>query len=100
MLIIFNIILHIIGLACVGVLWINSEPTILLRTSLFKFIYKDKSFNGDMIWRLLNCCMCSTFHIYFWFELILTGKPDIIGAAISAIIAEFISRALNKGNLL
>lgn len=76
---------EIIGLACVGVLWIESEPTQRLR-SLYK---KD-----DLFSRLINCCLCSTF----WISLIVT--QNIYIAAISSVLAEFICRKLNTGNLL
>jgi len=80
----------IIGYAAVGVMWINAEPTIRLR-SLYK---KNDWFN-----RLINCCLCSTFHIYLWSQLFMTGNIDILGASVSAILAEFISRKMNEGSL-
>jgi hypothetical protein len=82
---------NIIAFACIGALWINSEPTIRLR-----MMYKRE----DFFYRLINCCMCSTFHIYFWYNLILNYNFDILGASICAILAEFISRKLNTGTLL
>lgn len=80
----------IIGCAAVGVLWISSEPTIRLR-SLYK---KNDWFN-----RLINCCLCSTFHIYLWLQLYMTGSLDFLGASVSAILAEFVCRKMNSGAL-
>jgi hypothetical protein len=68
-----------------------SEPTIRLREYIFK---KD-----TFISRLFNCAMCSTWHLYFWYYLIALGQFDIIGASISAIMAEFIVRKLNAGSI-
>ena len=80
----------IIGFAAVGVMWINAEPAIRLR-SLYK---KNDWFN-----RLINCCLCSSFHIYLWSTLLLTGSIDILGACVSAILAEFVCRKINEGSL-
>ena len=80
----------ILGFAAVGVMWINAEPTIRLR-SLYK--------KNDWFMRLMNCCLCSTFHIYLWSNLYLTGSIDILGASASAIIAEFVCRKMNEGSL-
>jgi hypothetical protein len=80
----------IIGYAAVGVIWIVSEPTLRLR-SLYK--------KNDWFMRLMNCAMCSTFHIYFWSQLFMTSNIDILGASISAIISEFVVRKLNEGSL-
>ncbi len=77
-------IYEILGIACVGVLWINSEPTIRLRS-----LYKTE----DWFFRLINCCMCSTF----WIGLALSF--DIYTASISSILAEFICRKINSGSL-
>lgn len=76
---------EIIGLASVGVLWINAEPTTRLRS-----LYKKENW----FYRLINCCLCSTF----WLALIVTG--NIYSAACSSVLAELICRKLNSGNLL
>jgi hypothetical protein len=77
-------ILQILGLSCLGVLWINSEPTIRLR-----LLYK----KDDLFSRLINCCMCSTF----WIALLCSQNLYI--AAVCSILAEFICRKLNSGSL-
>lgn len=77
-------ILEILGLSTIGVLWINSEPTIRLR-SLYK--------KNDWFSRLINCSMCSTF----WISLVVT--QNLYVAAISSVLAEFISQKLNSGTL-
>lgn len=80
----------IIGFAALGVIWIVSEPTQRLR-SLYK--------RNDWFMRLINCAMCSTWHIYFWSQFVMTGSPDPLAASISAVLAEFISRKINSGSL-
>lgn len=81
----------IIGFAAITVLWICSEPTIRLRDFLFR---KDNWFN-----RLINCAMCSGFHIYLWPMLLMNGTVNILYAAIVSVMAEFIVRKLNTGNI-
>jgi hypothetical protein len=76
--------LEIIAIACIGVLWINSEPTIRLR-GLYK---RDDWFN-----RLINCCLCSTF----WIGLIIT--QSIYVAAISSVLGELLCKKLTSGGL-
>jgi hypothetical protein len=80
-------IINVIGIAAVGALWINSEPTIKLRDIILK--------KENWLKRLLECAMCSTFHIYFWWQLIFFSNLDIMGAALSAVIAELINQKLN-----
>jgi len=92
-------IFSIIGLACVGVLWINSEPTTAFRYKLFKWWFGCRDYSHNIWWKLLNCCMCSTFHIFFWWQLITTGEFDILGASIASVLGELISRQLNKGGI-
>lgn len=86
-----NEILEIIGFAAVTVLWICSEPTNRLRDYLFR---KDNWVN-----RLINCAMCSGFHIYLWPMLLMNGTVNILYAAIVSVMAEFIVRKLNTGSL-
>ena len=80
----------IIGFAALGVIWIVSEPTQRLR-SLYK--------RNDWFMRLINCAMCSTWHIYFWSQFVMTGSPDPLAASISAVLAEFITRKISSGSL-
>lgn len=79
----------ILGLACIVVLFINSEPTIRLREWVYKSIYKCKSYN---VWhyRLVCCAMCTGF----WFGLAMTLDPIL--AALVSITAELISRKINS----
>ncbi len=80
----------IIGFACVGVLWIASEPTIRLRNLILR--------THQGIWRrLLECAMCSTFHIYFWYQLFVFQNIDILGASICAVLSEILLQKLNSG---
>jgi hypothetical protein len=82
---------EVIGLAAVGVIWSVSEPTTRLMT-----LYK----RDDFIKRLITCAMCSTWHIYFWYILVMYRRVDILGASVAAILAEFVVRKLRSGNLL
>ena len=79
----------ILMIAAVGVMWINAEPTIRLR-SLYK--------RNDWFMRLINCGMCSTFWIYILWSL-YSGQFNIGEACISAIIAEFVNRKINEGSI-
>ena len=81
-------IIKLIAFACIGVLWVVSEPTILLREWLF-------GVRNNFFTRLINCSMCSSFHIYFWYELLINNHFDIGGAAIVAIIAAIIDKTIN-----
>jgi hypothetical protein len=81
--------LEILGWACLGVLWINAEPTIRLR----EWLYKNKN-KEVWHWRLINCCLC----ISFWIGLIATG--NILTACIISVLGEFICRQINGGSLI
>lgn len=80
----------IIGFACVGVLWITSEPTIRLRNWLL-------GNHQGIFRRFLECAMCSTFHIYFWTQLLWLQNIDILGASICAVLSEILYQKLNNG---
>lgn len=80
----------IIGIAAVGVIWHNSEPTIRIK-SLYK--------RSDWFMRLINCCMCSTFWISVLYNLIWFQNLDILSASLSAVLAELISQKLNSGTI-
>jgi hypothetical protein len=80
----------ILGIAAVGVMWNVSEPTIRLR-SLYK--------RNDWFLRLINCGMCSSWHIYFWSQLFMYQRIDILGASICAVIAEYAINKLNSGSI-
>jgi hypothetical protein len=82
-----EILLNLLGAACIGALWVNSEPTMALR----ELIFKDKQ---NWFRRLLECCFC----ISFWIGLAFT--QDVMMASIVSVSAEIISRKLNSGSLL
>jgi hypothetical protein len=86
-------LIWIISWSCVGVLWVNSEPTIRFRNWIYKMIYKYKGFEDKWHWRLLNCCLCSSF----WIGLFGTG--DILLAALVSVIAELLNQKLNSGSI-
>ena len=81
-----ELLISILGAACITNLWINSEPTMKLR----EWIFKDKN---NMLRRLLDCAMCSGA----WIGLGIT--QNVLHAAIIAIVAEVISRQLNSGRI-
>jgi hypothetical protein len=82
--------LEIIGLACIGALWINAEPTIRLRS-----LYKKE----DWFFRLINCCLCSTFWIALLYKLIWFQQFDLFVAASSSVLGELICKKLTEGKL-
>lgn len=81
---------EVIALACIGVLWINAEPTIRLR-SLYK--------RNDWFFRLINCCLCSTFWIALLYKLICFQQLDLFVAACASVLGELISKKLIEGGL-
>ena len=84
--------LEIIAIACIGVLWINAEPTIRFRDWLLKG-------NDGFISRLLQCCLCSTFWIAILYKLIWFYQFDLMFAAMASVLAELLCRKLNQGGL-
>jgi hypothetical protein len=82
--------IEILGLACVGVLYINSEPTTRLR-SLYK--------RNDWFMRLINCAMCSSFWISIIYHLVIYCEPYILVSSIVSVLAELISQKLNSGSI-
>lgn len=87
---------NIILIAAIGLLWISSEPTYLLREWICKKIY-GCNFERTMLWRLLECTMCSTFWIYILYKLLSDFSIQIGEAAVCSILAELIDRRLKKG---
>jgi len=83
-------LITIIGIACIGVLYINSEPTIRLRNWIL-------GKHQGIFRRLLECAMCSTFYIALLYNLIWLQNLDIFTVCISAVLAELISQKLNNG---
>jgi hypothetical protein len=83
-------VISLVGWSCVGVLWIASEPCIRLRN----FILRK---HQGVFRRLLECAMCSSFHLYFWFQLLYFGNIDILGASICAVLSEILLQKLNGG---
>jgi hypothetical protein len=82
--------LEIIGLACIGVLFICSEPTIRLRNWILG--------KHQGIWRrLLECAMCSTFYIAILYKFIWFQEFDLLFAATCSVLAEIITQKLNGG---
>jgi hypothetical protein len=88
-----ELIIKIIGLACLGVLWINAEPIIKLKRWIYRSIYSCSRFDHKWHWKLITCCMCSSF----WIGLVVTG--DLIVASIVSVLGELICRQLNSGRL-
>lgn len=89
----FEIIVTILGLSCIGVLWINAEPTIRLREWVWYKIFGSDYMN-KWHWRLVSCAMC----ISFWLGLMVT--TNLFYSSIISITAELICRKINSGSLL
>lgn len=85
-------ILTIIGAACIGYLWVHSEPTTRLRNHLgFNAeLYSSYGKIKQLVIRLITCPLC----ISFWIGLLLTS--NILYAAITAVLAQLITNNLNK----
>lgn len=90
-----EIIIYIIGLACLINLWCLSEPTIYLRWILgFRIDSKFKVIR--IVTQMLECAMCSGT----WFALIIFyfkigfEFETIIYASISAVLAEIIYKRI------
>lgn len=79
----------IIGLACIGVLWINSEPTIRLRELIL-------GNHQGVFRRLLECAMCSTFYIATLYLLLCGQQFDLLLICSSSVLAELLSQKLNN----
>jgi hypothetical protein len=91
----WNEIVTILGLACIGVLWINAEPAIRLREWIWRSIWKWREvWESKWHWRLVSCCMCFSF----WLGLAVT--TNLYSAAIISVVAELVCRKLNGGSLL
>lgn len=88
-----NEIVTILGLACIGVLWINAEPAIKFRIWLYRKIYKCQYYDMKWHWRLISCAMC----ISFWLGLVVT--MNLYYAAMISIVAESICRKLSGGGI-
>jgi len=82
-------IIKLIGIASMGFLFVASEPMILIKTWFFTQVYKG-DYTRLMIWRLLNCCLCSSF----WIGFAIT--QDILSASIISVISEMIYQKLSK----
>ncbi len=88
-----EILIKIFGLAALSFLFVTSTPTIMIRIWLFNKIYGGKYYEGNLIWKLVTCTLCSGF----WIGLIFT--QDILIASIVSVISEMICRKLSSGSL-
>jgi hypothetical protein len=83
--------IEIIGLACISILFVSSEPLILLKRYIG---FKEEEYDnwGDkkrFIFRMLTCALCSGF----WIGLI---TMSIYKAAIISILAESIHKKISR----
>lgn len=86
-------IIRLIGISAMSFLFVAAEPMILIKTWMFQIIYK-KDYTKLMMWRLLNCALCSGFYIG------LAITQDILSASIIAVVAELIYQKLSSGKLI
>lgn len=87
-----KLILLLIGLSSLTVLFVESEPMVLLRR-LLGFREEEYLQYGKIkqfIFRLLNCCLCSGF----WIGLICT--QSIVYAGIVSVISEYLNNKLKQ----
>lgn len=92
-------IIHIIAISCIGYLFINAEPSILLKRILgFKEEkYDDYSKIKQFIHRLITCEICSTFWIGIIFGFLLNYRPvDVLFmSSISSVLSGLIKSVIN-----
>ena len=82
----------VIGLAAIGIIWIESEPGIRFRNCIL-------GKHQGLFRRLLECAMCSTFWISLIYFLLWEESLEIMLAASSAVLAELISQKLKGGKI-
>ena len=85
-------IMKLLGLSAMSFLFVAAEPMIMIKTWLFNQIYK-KDYSYLLIWKLINCALCSGFWIGF------AVTKDILSASIIAVLAELIYQKLSSGKL-
>jgi hypothetical protein len=85
-------IIKLLGISAMSFLFVAAEPMILIKTWMFNYIYK-KDYTNLLIWKLINCALCSGF----WIGLVITR--DALSASIIAVIAEAIYQKLSSGKL-
>lgn len=85
-------ILEILGIICLGILFVEAEPLIKIKRLIgFKEEeYYDQPEWWKFIYRLITCVACSTF----WIGLIITGNFYI--AAITSISGDIINKIKNR----
>jgi hypothetical protein len=83
--------IEIIGLACISILFVSSEPLILLKRYIgFKEEeYDNWSEEKRFIFRLITCVLCSGF----WIGLLTFS---LYKAAIISILAEYIHKQISR----
>ena len=85
-------IIKLLGISAMSFLFVAAEPMILIKTWMFNYIYK-KDYTNLLIWKLINCALCSAF----WIGFAITR--DILSASIIAVVAEGIYQKLSSGKL-
>lgn len=87
-----EIVLNLIGISSLTILFVTSEPMILLKRVMG---FKEEEYMGygkvkQFIYRLITCCLCSGF----WISLVLT--QSIIYSSIVSVLSELIYKQLTK----
>lgn len=87
----------ILGAAAITALWINSLPTIELR-SLLGFRKKNRNWFLVYMTEMLNCAMCSGFWIGLATAIAkgFTGLDVFLIAALTSVVAELLDRKINS----
>jgi len=90
-----DIILELFGLCCITILFVTSEPMVLIKRHLgFKEeYYYEWAPIKQFIFRLITCCLCSGF----WIGLVYT--QSILLASIISVMSEIINTQLKTNKL-
>lgn len=83
-------LIEILALASITNLFVHSEPTNKIKSLIYKILKRSED---DMVWRLINCCLCSGLYIGYFVTF------SLYQAAIIAVVAELISKKLTEGSL-
>lgn len=91
----FNLVLKLMGLCCITILFVESEPMVLLKRFIgFKEeFYEEYNKVKQFIFRLISCVMCSGF----WIGLAFT--QDVFLASIISIVSELINDRIKNGKV-
>lgn len=90
-----GLVLKLVGLSCLTILFVISEPSVLLKRFLG---FREEEYGKygvikQFFFRLITCTLCSGF----WIGLIFT--QSIFYASIVSVVSELITNKINNGKL-